>query len=316
MNELNTSSKFSKRFIFGAAWIILCFLVAIYFAVVFRVVGPLLVISAFAPILILILQKLDVSIRRVLRDNAYLKEKASKASTEAEKSYTEIKIVRSRVRHMSARNTRTLELVKDLKQEVGAAVDKLEERFGADFSQNSLQSRSIATPTNEITDLSVHDELESVVKRLSVLAHFGYTKHPSLSPLHEFEISRILDHYEISNVVLYRIDEISTFDRILKQSVIHFPFEVDAQIPEESQPFVIITGLEGLRSLKVELGDQIATLNASFIIPSPLSDDCLDQLQFAQIPTDLDLQAVEFICPRELLGGKTENNMSESSRPD
>ena len=192
-----------------------------------------------------------------------------------------------------------------------AAVDKLEERFGADFSQNSLQSRSIATPTNEITDLSVHDELESVVKDSQCL-RISAIPNTIPEPVARVRDLTILDHYEISNVVLYRIDEISTFDRILKQSVIHFPFEVDAQIPEESQPFVIITGLEGLRSLKVELGDQIATLNASFIIPSPLSDDCLDQLEFAPIPTDINLQAVEFICPRELLGGKTENNMSES----
>ena len=58
------------------------------------------VISAFAPILTPILQKWMFQCG-VYRDNAYLKEKASKASTEV-KELTEIKIVGSRVRHVSA----------------------------------------------------------------------------------------------------------------------------------------------------------------------------------------------------------------------
>lgn len=302
MSENHSSVMYSKRFVFSIIWIALAIFVAIFFAVSRDMFGPLITIGALAPILLLLLHKVDVASQRTLRDNSYLKEKVFKAAVNAEKGYKEVKAVRSRTRIVSARNTRILERMNKL--------NKALEEIPAEFE--SLQHKSQESNQHEhaIAPLPIHDEVpndlrtewKDFLSEYSRISHFNSTSHSTLTSVQQTEISRILDIYDVSNVLLVGVDLLTTYDRYLIQRRITYPLALSFSAPDENEPFVVISDFDGIKRLCDELKEAMLTFNAAFIVPSPLTLDEIESLGFARIPSPIAFHSVELIAPQELVG--------------
>lgn len=298
MNEDNFPRKYSKRLIFSVIWSIFAVLVAVYLAIEFSDFGALLVILTLAPLAIFILQKLDIFSQRTLRDSSYVKEKAFRASVNAEKSYKEIKALRTRAKLVSTRSARMLERVNKLnkKEELGFA------EITAENSSNATRIETQEFTAHQSTENSLQGEWESFLNEFSRISHFNSIQHPNLSSVQQTEISQVLEEFDISTVFTFGQDQINEFDRHLNQQEIPNPRALSLAAPSDNSPFIVVTDFENLVRLRNELTGDLLTFNAAFIVPTPLTSTQLESTGFSRIPTQSALRSIELVCPQELIG--------------
>lgn len=302
MSENHSSVKHSKRLVFSIIWIALAVLIAIYFAASRDMLGPLISIGALAPLLLLLLHKLDVVSQRTLRDNSYMKDKVFKAAVNAEKGYKEVKAVRSRTKIISARNARVLERVNKLNKALEGLPAELESLRQMSQESNHHQQAITSLPNNDEVPNDLRTEWEDFLSDYSRISHFNSVDHSTLTSVQQTEISRILDIYDVSNVLLIGVDLLTTYDRPLKQCRITYPLDLSFSAPSKNEPFVVVSDLDRLKRLCDELKEDLLTYNAAFIVPSPLRLDEIESFGFTRIPSPIALHSVELIAPQELVG--------------
>ena len=298
MNEDNFPGKYSKRLIFSIIWSILTILVSIYLAIEYSEFGALLVILTLAPLAILMLHKLDIFSQRTLRDNSYVKEKAFRASVNTEKSYKEVKALRKRAKLVSARNARILERVDKLNKKVELGFIEI----AADNSSSAAQIEAQESTAHQSTENRLQGEWESFLSEFSRISHFNSIQHPTLSSVQQTEISQVLEAFDISTVFTFGQDQLNAFDRHLNQLEITNPRALSLAAPSDNSPFIVLSDFENLIRLRNEVIEELLTLNAAFIVTTPLSSTQLESIGFSRIPTQSVLRSIELVCPQELIG--------------
>lgn len=301
MNDVNTSSRYSKRFYFSVFWAGIAILVTIFYAVYQNNYAPLLVVSSLSPLLLLIIQKLDLFSQRSLRDNSYLKEKAFKLLNSSEKSYKEIKAVRFRTRVISARNNRVLGTINKLSQTVE---DSLPDRDST-ISQEEVRTNDLDSFGSQEIDINstqaLRNEWQEFLDQYSRLSHFNSTSNSTLTAVQQAEISRILEGFGISNVVLLDMEPLTPFDRPLKQSECINWDDFLHCVAEALEPFVVIMSFQTLQSLSNSDREELNYLDAAYIVPQPLTTEELSAHGFSRIPANAEFSTVELICPTEFI---------------
>lgn len=299
MNDTTLREKPSKRLRFAIIWSIVAITVAIYLAVRNGEFTALLIILAFAPLSILSVRKMDVVSQRTLRDNAVIKDKSSKAADSASKSLQEIKAVRSRTKIVSARNTRILENINKLNKSVNHAIAQKEGEqlqlveAPQEVEVHSSQAKVIAS--------DLQKEWNRFLEDYARISHFSSAPHSHLSASQLKDVSNLLDIFGVSDIILLAMEPIPEYNRVLQQSHLDRASELTAHIPSDNKPFLIITELNSLATLRREAAGQLETLNAAYVVPQPLDSDTLQELGFTRIPTEFKVQSVEFICPVGLI---------------
>lgn len=296
MNDHNSSKTYSLRFYFSIAWVSIAILVAIYFAVSHNNYAPLFIIVSLAPLLLLIMQKFELLSQRTLRDSSELKEKAFKLFNSWENSHTEIKALRARTRVISARNNLVLETVKKLNQTVEDSLPEIHSSPIQEDNKGNLDPHALESANTDLS-LKMRNESEDFLDHFSRLLHFASIPHPNLTTVQQTEISKILESFRVSTVLLVDMDPLWVFNRPLSQSVITDTDDFQNCIPETSKPFVVIMRFETLKSLSDPVKERLRYLDAAYIVPEPLTTEEISAYGFSRLPTDAEFNTVELICP-------------------
>ncbi|MGO2776024.1 hypothetical protein CZ765_12580 [Corynebacterium casei] len=300
MNDTISRAKPSKRLLFTIGWSVISIAVAVYLAISKDSFIALLVVLTFTPLSVLSVYKMDMLSRQIQRDNAVIKDKSAKAVDTATKSLTEIKAVRSKNKVISARSSRILGNIKRLTESVdGALAQGAADRTQFDSLSSDLQLKS--TETKTVTD-DLRTEWNEFLSDFARLSHFSSVGHSSLSASQLSESSKLLEEFNVSDVVLIGMEPIPEFDRVLKQGLLEQLADLNAIKPAENKPFVILANLDSLEALCRENMAELETLNAAYIVPQPIANEALDQLGFARIPVEFNTKSVEFICPIAVIG--------------
>lgn len=301
MNEQSSSRLLSKASALFASWLVIAIAASLFLLITQDQILPLFIVLIISPFLLLIFFRLELLSQRLLRDCNYIKEKITKSTLNSDRNSAETKAQGKQLHSVSKRSAQILEHLNELRQ-----IAPFNGNVQSLANSDSLSQRQIDLVLNSLEGVNEHqDEMlhrwDNFLSEYARISHFNSISHSSLSSIQQSEISEILEEYEVNDVFLFEIDCLSTYKQRLNQTRFSSPDDLLLLLPSHNIPFVIVTEDKKLSLFSPELIKSLLSFNAAFIVTSRLKSKQLDELELSRIPTNLDLNVVELICPKGLI---------------